>query len=265
MTKHAVGRIVVHPIKSLDGVAVSEAKVLGSGALEHDREFALFDREGNWINGKRDSWIHSIRSEFDLSSYVVTLNSDRGRPPQQFHLLEDQQRLGEWFTDFFGYEIVIKRDAERGFPDDTDSPGPTFISAATLRTVSSWFNITDPNETLRRFRANIQIEGDVAFWEDRLFGAAGEIVEFQVGDVTVHGVNPCQRCPVPSRNPATGAAIHNFQKIFSAKRAAELPGWANASRFNHFYRLAVNTRIPPSEAGKRIRIGDLVEIGQNHD
>ncbi len=73
------------------------------------------------------------------------------------------------------------------------------------------------------------------------------------------GVNPCQRCVVPTRNPFTTAAYPNFQKIFVAKRRESLPSWA-ASRFNHFFKLAVNTRVPASEASKTIQVGDAIKI-----
>jgi len=252
-----VGRIFIHPIKSLDPIGVPEAVVLCSGALRHDREFALFDDEGKWINGKRDWRVHWIRSDFDMTQYTVTLKSVRDSQPQTFHLLEHQRSLHEWFSEFFGFRLHLRRNFETGFPDDLESPGPTIISSATLREVGSWFKI-DQNETRRRFRANIEIETSVPFWEDRLYKDPGQVAEFRIGKVSVHGVNPCQRCIVPSRHSTTGVATDNFQRVFAAKRAATLPPWAAASRFNHYYRLSVNTRIPALEAGKTIRVGDVV-------
>jgi len=85
-------------------------------------------------------------------------------------------------------------------------------------------------------------------------------LQFRIGDVTVLGVNPCQRCPVPSRDTSTGLADPDFQRRFAAKREATLPPWVVKTRFNHYYRLAVNTRIPPSEAGKVLRPGDIVSL-----
>ena len=121
-----------------------------------------------------------------------------------------------------------------------------------------WFEIEDAQRTHRRFRPNIEISSDTPFWEDRLFGDADAKVEFRIGDVTVYGVNPCQRCVVPSRDPLTGSVTLDFQSRFAKKREQTLPAWATKARFNHYYRLAVNTRIPASEAGKVINAGDLV-------
>ena len=80
----SVGRLFVHPIKSLDRVAVSEAVVFPGGGLQHDREFALFDSNGRWINGKRDPRIHLIRSEYDLPRLIVTLKSSEGLSHSRF-------------------------------------------------------------------------------------------------------------------------------------------------------------------------------------
>ncbi|MCA1685537.1 MAG: MOSC domain-containing protein, partial [Planctomycetia bacterium] len=52
-----------------------------------------------------------------------------------------------------------------------------------------------------------------------------------------------------------------FSKRFSGHREATLPPWATAARFDHFYRLAVNTRRPgPGAEPGVIRVGDEVEI-----
>jgi uncharacterized protein YcbX len=117
-----------------------------------------------------------------------------------------------------------------------------------------------PDEASRRFRANIELDTDAPFWEDQLFSGSGNPLSFRIGSVTFHGVNPCQRCAVPSRNPETGIVLEDFQKIFAGRREATLPGWAPAARFSHYYRLSVNTRIPASEAGKSIRVGDAVAL-----
>jgi uncharacterized protein YcbX len=256
----AVDRILIYPIKSLEGVAVPEAGIVAGGGLRHDREFALFDSDGKWINGKRDARIHRIRAEYNLSEFCVTLRSEPDSSSEQFYLSEDRQRLEEWFSGFFGFRVHIRRNEDGGFPDDTQSPGPTIISSATLDEVGSWFGIVDREEVRRRFRANIELRAVPAFWEDRLYGREGEPVVFRMGEVVLHGVNPCQRCAVPSRNSRTGVVMENFQRRFAEQRAATLPAWAAVSRFNHFYRLSVNTRIPASQAGKKVCAGDRVTI-----
>ena len=100
------------------------------------------------------------------------------------------------------------------------------------------------------------------FWEDRLFGSSRQRpVRFSIGSVALYGVNPCERCVVPSRDPSTSEAIAGFPKRFAQLREQTLPTWTSRTAFDHFYRLTVNTCIAPGEiASKRIQIGDEVRL-----
>jgi uncharacterized protein YcbX len=256
-TSVCVQSISLYPIKSLDPVVVPVARVLASGALEHDREFALLDEHGKFINGKRDARIHRIRSTFDIERALVAVSRDDSEP-ETFHLVENRAAIERWFADFFGFPVFLQRNERVGFPDDLESPGPTIVGAATLREVGAWFNLQDSRQTGRRFRANIELSSDVPFWEDCLFGDPASTVQFQIGAVRVFGVNPCQRCAVPARDPVTGAVTTDFQRVFAEQREKTLPPWAAKAHFNHHYRLTVNTRIPASEEGKTIRVGDAL-------
>ena len=260
-----LARIRIFPLKSLDGVAVDEAVVRRGSGLAYDREFCLVDENGDFVNTKRmaESLVR-MRSEFDLVLGEITLRV--ADDTVTFSLERDGGGIEEWFEKKLEQPVRLKRDAERGFPDDRAAPGPTVISTATLRAVASWFPGCDLDQARRRFRANLEIDGVPAFWEDRLFGPAGGKFPFRIGDVTIEGINPCARCAVPSRHPETGE-IHDpfFAKTFAQRRRETLPAWAERSRFDHFYRLAINTVIPESEAGKVIRVFDEVVVDQQDD
>ncbi|MBV9850814.1 MAG: MOSC N-terminal beta barrel domain-containing protein [Armatimonadetes bacterium] len=252
--------ISLYPIKSLDPMAATEATVLASGGLRHDRELALFDEEGKFVNGKRSPLVHGLCAAFDPAIGALCLEIRATGRACHFYLPDDQSVLNAWLGDYFGKPITLRRNTEGGFPDDLNAPGPTVISTATLEEVASWFPGLSVESARVRFRANLEIGGVPPFWEDQLFGEADGVVPFQIGDVTLHGVNPCQRCVVPPRDPQTGEAIPDFSPIFRARREETLPAWATRSRFNHFYRLAVNTRIPAAEAGEILRVGDEVHL-----
>lgn len=251
-------RITVYPIKSLDGVTIEQARVLPSGALEHDRRYALQDAAGNFINGKRQARVHLLRASFDLASATVALDGD-GRAGR-FRLGEDRQNLEGFLTPFFAEPVAFVENDQGGFPDDLDAPGPTVVSTATLAEVASWFPGLDIDEVRRRFRANLEIGGTVPFWEDRLVGELGSVVRFRMGEVWFDGVNPCQRCPVPTRDSHSGEANGGFAREFALRRRATLPSWAPASRFDHFYRLTVNTRLAAGQLGGSLRAGAEVLI-----
>jgi uncharacterized protein len=255
-------QIIIYPIKSLDGIVVDRAKVATGGALEFDRRWAIVDAGGKVVNAKRTAKIQQLRSQFNLTEdrSTITLQNDRDRASDTFCLNTELNELASWLSQFFGFNVSIIENAITGFPDDLDAYGPTIASTATLKAICEWFPGLDMAEVRRRFRTNLELSGVPAFWEDRLFGAPGEVIDFQLGNVQLHGINPCQRCIVPTRNSLTGDVSPKFQQIFNQQRQLTLPPGVNKSRFNHFYRLAVNTRIPLAEAGKFLKTGDVLVL-----
>ncbi|GAP97022.1 MOSC domain-containing protein [Leptolyngbya sp. NIES-2104] len=256
MTK--LDRILIYPIKSLDAVSVNQAKILPGGSLEHDREFCIVDENGTWVNGKRTARIHQIRSQFDLKTRIVTLSVQNDQPVS-FHLDHGRSGIEGWLSNYFGFRVFLKQDLNTGFPDDPVSPGPTLVSVATLEKAASWFEGVTVESLRSRLRSNLELSEVPAFWEEQLYSADGSPIAFQIGEVQIQGINPCARCVVPTRDAISGDRYPQFQKVFLAQRKKELPDWAAKERFDHYYRMAVNTRIAPSESGKVLKVGDTLE------
>ena len=258
-------QIVIYPIKSIDGKIVDRAKISPGGGLEFDRRWAIVDERGKIVNAKRTAKIQQLRSKFDFvassdsaQQLLVRLHIAGDVNTYTFCLTTELVELARWLSEFFGFPVRLIANAVTGFPDDLDAYGPTIVSTATLETICAWFPDLDLAEVRRRFRTNLEVSGVPAFWEDRLFGAPGEVRYFQLGNVQFHGINPCQRCIVPTRNSLTGSLSFKFQQIFIEQRQRTFPAEVNKLRFNHFYRLAVNTQILLSEAGKFLNTGDLI-------
>ncbi|MGC1418011.1 MAG: MOSC N-terminal beta barrel domain-containing protein [Candidatus Acidiferrum sp.] len=276
-TAPRLANIRLHPIKALDPVSVSEARIGPAGGLELDRVWALYSADGRWVNGKRTAAMHLIRAAYspDVSSVTLTVPGDRREiPAMTFAFPGDADGAAEWFSMYFEQAIQVRYTRE-GFPDDGLAPGPTIVSTSSLEAVCEWSPGMTLDEARRRFRTTLEIDGAVsadapsvggaavaseklpAFWEDQLFAESeSSVVRFRIGDVAFEGSNPCARCPVPSRDSRTGALSDGFQKRFSELRRAQLPSWAPAERFDHFYRLATNTRVPSTEIGRILRVGD---------
>ena len=257
-----LSKILIFPIKSLDAIALNEVEITSGGALKGDREFAIFDQDGKYINAKRYPKIHLLRASYELGDRLIHLHIQNYHQNSQdiftFHLDRDRTLLVKWLSEFFGQPVELRQNVNNGFPDDPEAWGATIIAAATLATVQSWYKTLKLSlEQIRdRFRTNLEISDTEAFWEDRLFAKSGETVPFKIGDVNFLGTNPCQRCSVPTRDPFTGEVYPDFQKIFIRHREETLPANIERSRFNHFYRLALNTRIPLTEVGKVLKLGD---------
>ncbi len=240
-----VYKIRVYPIKGLDPVDVESTQTVKKGSLKHDREFAIFDEEGNAISGKREKNIHRIRAFYDLKAGTVKLEF---KNQSESFVLEETKKISDWLSEVLGYRVFLKRSKDGGFPDDKKAHGPTVISLGSIRRVSVLFGVSEEN-VRRRFRANIELDVDIPFWEDRLVGR-----EFRLGGVVFRGEGISKRCPVPTRDPFTAEVYSGFVNKFVDMRREELPRWADKTLFEDtYYRLSINTN---TLSGGKMSVGD---------
>ena len=253
-----IERLRVFPVKGLDGIDVETARVLEGGTLEHDREYALFDADGEVFNGKRTDRIHELTTEFETATGVLTVETPAG-DQREFDLdVEDDRRQAEsWFGEFFEADLTLRRDESLGFVDRRDM-GPSVVSTATLEAVASWFDELTVESVRRRLRANVEVSGVPAFWEDRFVG--DDAPAFEADDVRFDGVTPCGRCVVPERDPDTGEPTPAFRERFVEMRERTFPDWADEDAFDHYYTLMLIASIPKSDRESEIAVGDPVKV-----
>ncbi len=258
MSAPYVARLQIFPFKSLDGIDVEAAALTQRGGFQLDRAYAFVDPKGGYINGKTEPRIHALRMRCDAARRRATFEHPHAAQSYTFALDSDSGELAAWVAGVLGRPVRVCRDDDGGFPDDGRAPGPTIVSTATLATVAAWFDGLAVDSLRRRLRTNIEVDGVPPFWEDSLYGGAAQALPFRVGDVVFEATNPCQRCVVPSRDPDTGVPLPAFAKRIAERRAATLPPWVERSRFDHYYRLAVNTRAPAGQAGRIVRVGQTL-------
>lgn len=256
-----LSRINYYPVKSLDGQTVEKTRLLSTGAVEHDRQFAMFDSDGVVVDGKRAPAAHRVESHFDSVRRLLTLRRRPDGQAVEFQLDRERTELESWLSEHFGLRIQIKENTTGGFPDDTVASGPTVISVATLETVAGWFPGLTLDESRARFRPTLEISDVEAFFEDQLYAGADEVVEFAVGPAVFAGTYATPRCAVPTRWSVTGEVgpDPSFAKTFSRLREETLPAWADRELFDHYFRLAINTRLV-SGAGATLTVGDDVRV-----
>jgi len=261
MDEAFVSKIIVYPVKSLDGESVERSVVLSSGALDFDRRWAMFDSKEQYVNGKRYAEVHRIRSRVDLDNRTIELYWGKTLGPidRKFSLDTELEEIQDWLSKSFEFPVSLRQDTAKGFPDDQAALGPTVISVATLNALAGWFELST-EEIRARFRTNIEIDGVPPFWEDHLYGRENVNVHFSIGDLMFEGVGPSDRCVVPTRDSRSGKVDSTFVRRFCDKRKDTLPCWAERSRLLTFYKLAINTRVLAIREGQSIKIGDRVRI-----
>jgi uncharacterized protein YcbX len=253
----AIERLRVYPVKGLDGVDLDAARIREGGTLEFDREFALFDAEDRIVNGKWTDRVHELDAQFDPETTQLRVETpDEERVSFQLDGEAGRERAAAWFSDDFGGDLTLERDATVGHVDRADM-GPSVVSTATLAEVASWFEDLRVDGVRRRLRVNVEVSGVPAFWEDRFVGQAAPT--FEAGDVRIEGVTPCARCVVPSRDPDTGEPLDGFRERFVEKRRETFPAFADPDAFDHYYSLMLIARVVAGR-GETLQVGDPVAV-----
>ena len=157
-----VSKIRIYPIKSFDPVILEEA-VIGNGCLLHDREFALFNEEGKFVNGKRTNRVNEIRSDFDLDKYEVTFKKNGETFSNTFNLIEDGPLIEDFLSDFFGFRVFFARCSDGRFLDVPQYSGVTIGSKASLKKLTEYFPDISKEQMRLRFRANIELSDTEPF------------------------------------------------------------------------------------------------------
>ena len=259
-TNPFLNKITIFPVKSLDGMELQKAMITEGGCLLHDREFAMSDEEGNFIIGKTNSLVYTLRCEVNFENKIISFKQQNENSWHKFNLENEIPAIQSFLSDNFGKKVILHQNKTGRFMDIPDISGVTILSKSSLQSITEWYDNINLDQTRKRFRATIEVDGVSAFWEDHLFSSAGKGIEFKIGDVTMFGMSPRARCIVPTHNPETGEIVHAFAKTFASHRAAAQPEWSTLNEYGHHYHLTVNCYVPETEIGKWIEVGNEVKI-----
>lgn len=258
-----LARIAIYPIKSMDPQLVQSSEFVGNGGLKHDRAYSFFNSAGKWLRAKACPELQQVRTNFDLDSGRVSAKKPSDASDAVFQLPGESDRFAAWFSDLIGEKVSLRCEPEGGYPDEKGNfAGPTIISTGTLEAVGEWYGGMPLDELRRRFRANLEVDGVPAFWEDQLVRSGGAGPRLRIGSVIFQGFHPCARCVVPTRDSYTAEGDREFQKRFMFRREESLPEWAERDCFNHFFRLAVNCHVDQATLAGKVTVGDKLELLQ---
>ena len=216
-------RITVYPVKSLDGVAVTEARLLPGAGLEHDRRWQLVDLDGRAVNAKRTALLHAIRAEYAIEG-LAAAGQGGGLPAAGPLSGGDLPRLAANVIAVAIDPAALAAGAVPGierlrsltpdvFPLVPGSAGPcAWLSEAlgfgvllmeraeggfpddrdapgpTLAATATLAEVArwfafPLDESRRRFRVNLEVGGCDAFWEDTLASPARPGLGPAIGEV----------------------------------------------------------------------------------
>ena len=221
--------IRIYPIKSLPGIRVSHANVLGKG-LEFDRRFMLIDRNNRFMTQRTLPQLSQYRlsladGTITISSKevpeagVVTLGLKAGEmkgPSLSAEVWDDvvtvveaDPKLSSWFSRTLGMEckLVLFPEGNPRAVDPDYAPDGHHVSLADgypmlIIGIASLDDLNARLEqpvTMDRFRPNLVFSGGTPYQEDGFR-------EFRIGKNIFAGVKPCSRCNLITIDPVTGEA-----------------------------------------------------------
>jgi len=207
-----IAGIYRYPVKGLTPEQLSRAELKPGQTLLADRRYAIENgpsgfepAEPKWLPKPhflmlmRDEWLAGLRTRFDDSSNVLSINHN-GRIVAQGNLATPEGRgtIENFFATDFAGQI-------KGPPKVLDSPGHSFsdvarkvVSIINLASVRAIENMVGAPVHPLRFRANLYVEGWPAWHEFELLDRT-----LASGDIRLKVVKRIVRCAAVNVDPDT--------------------------------------------------------------
>lgn len=233
-------QIWIYPVKSLGGIRVNKATVLGKGLL-YDRRYMIVDENNQFITQRVYPELALFKLSFHDSGFLITHNNKSLIIPFEPLHTENQKavtiwedtvqarELGESFNNWFSAQLN-KTVKLVYFPEENQRRVDTqyaknneqvsladgypylIIGQASLDDLNT--RLKDP-VPMNRFRPNFVFDGGKPFEEDTW-------KEFTVGTAHFKGLKLCARCVLTTVNQDTGkpgteplATLSKYRKVGS--------------------------------------------------
>ncbi len=227
----------IYPIKSLGGISLQSAKLLGRG-LAFDRRWMLVDSNGVFISQRKypQLALFSVQLEPNYLSIYSGTNGATVKIPllpigenlevtvwdDSVKAMEVSEEVSDWFSNQLGktVRLVYMPDESERLIDNSYAHNGEVVSFADgypllLCNIASLDDLNMRLATkveMGRFRPNIVVDGQVPFKED-------DWSLITIGSVKIEVVKLCARCVMVNINPANATkeievlqALANYRK-----------------------------------------------------
>lgn len=277
-----ISRLVVYPVKSLQGIEVKEAICLETG-LQFDREWVIVDNKNRFVSQRNLPAMATIQVSL-TSDHLVLSHPDHGEcavalanaevDSEELTIWQDQSlardeghAISEWLTQVLGeyqgnslrllrFDPRRKRLVREKYTQLTDAE-LMFADACPYLVVNSR-SLTALNQVLLdgnhlpvaidRFRGNIELVG-IDPWQEY------QVKTLRINQVVLRAEAPCHRCPMPGIDQTTGK-IPEPGEPFKTLTAMPIPEELKGAYFGmHATFIKQNHRNE-----NKIKTGDRMEI-----
>ena len=214
--------IWIYPIKSMGGIRLNSAEVVGKG-LKFDRRWMLVDEKNTFITQRKISALALFKLEMKPDFFLVRFKNESIELPfytqqisqpilatiwdDQVNTVEVSEKCNEWFSEKLGFRCKLV-----SFPEEnTRLVDPIYAISQDHVSLADGYpilaigqsSLDDLNQKLGvpvsmdRFRPNLVFTGGRPYEEDSW-------KEFTIGMNKFMGVKPCSRCVLTTIDQLTG-------------------------------------------------------------
>ena len=225
MNQKIISEVWVYPIKSLPGVRVKSAYVLGKG-LEGDRRYMLVDENNVFMTQRDFPGMALLDVSFDKTTIRVrtvkneklgTLEVERQQQQgesfrtkvwnDEVEVVEVNEKYSKWFSEALNVKCKLvffpEGNARQVDPDHVKDEHHVSLADSYPFLVVGVSSVDDLSKrvgaslSVKRFRPNFVVVGSEPYEEDGWR-------DFKVGDLLFTGIRPCGRCAIITIDPETG-------------------------------------------------------------
>lgn len=223
MAALTLAEIWIYPVKSLGGLRLAAAQVLGKG-LAYDRRWMLINEAGEFLTQRTLPQLALFQPAMDGQHLSISFGNDRVEVPKTesegprlqasvwgdtVWVVRASEAADRWFSRHLRQAVRLvhfpensARAVDRAYAPESaqvslaDGYPYLVIGEASLRDLNQR---TESPVPMNRFRPNFVVAGSEPYEEDRWNN-------FQVGSVSFRGVKSCARCVVITIDQQTGTA-----------------------------------------------------------
>lgn len=213
--------LFIFPVKSLAGISLQQSG-LDSMGLKYDRRWMLVSPDGAFLSQRKLPKMALIQTSLDESGQLSLSVKDKpdlivptaSNSTMSVKIWNDtvlanriDDNCDRWLSEVLGvacHLVYIKENVVRQCDLEYAKQGDrTGFADGFPMLLLSEASLDDLNKRLdkpvdmRRFRPNIIVQGCEPFAEDTW-------EKFMLADISMRGVKPCSRCPIPTVDPDTG-------------------------------------------------------------
>jgi uncharacterized protein len=263
-----LSQLYIYPIKSLGGIALSQAVVEERG-LQHDRRWMLVDEQGQFMTQRSFAAMALLQVQLTSDGLQVSQKQQPELPPlhvpfepagaervqvqvwdDSCEALEVSAEANAWFSQVLGRScrlVFMPRHARRQVDLDYARPGDitSFSDAFPLLMIGE-ASLADLNSKLsqpvpmNRFRPNLVFSGGQPFEEDSW-------QEFSIAGSSFKAVKPCARCVVTTIDQQTAGKSPEPLRTLSTYR-------------QQGHKILFGQNVLPLKPGHSLALGDQITI-----